>query len=858
MIGPMLVAAAVIAALWAVREGRRGHARHIGRALAAFALAVLAQRGMRALAGASAPAGVQATALALSALAGLVAWTALAWLAAFAPRRRDLFLRAPFAVIALLIALTGNWIGSAAFMLVAVLRFRWSAGLPTLRLFHLALGAAALVVVSGWRLTPLDPALTRPGPLAAALEFARWARVVSFGYLLVAVPRLLWAFLRDPSLGIRTAGRRLALSHVLVVAVPLALLGALWMFTTVLGVGNERAMVGARMVAAEGRQLEGALRAVLARSDGSDAALRALPRASADRWPGLGVWRVRDGAVARLAGDSLASAPALARWVAGLDSLPASGVVLLLEGSFLGAAARATSAPGLAAVALAPIDSVLTRAPSQVAGARLRLIVGAVSAAGGAVQLGADDISLAAAMPRDSLASGEHAPGPGTRRSSPDSARLARARASLRAFGLPDSLVQLDAAGTRGLRITSGGETYETKGLPRDSGDVPFLLQGHALVEGIILTRDGWVKTRPLLAASARPLEVLTGLYRNTRDDPLSLLPLGIVLALTLSALLVIVFDVVMVTGMGRSITAAIQALKVGARRLESGDLSHRIAVAGDDDLWEVASTFNQASAGLEHARELEKEAERLEGELALARRIQARLLPAGPPVIEGLEIAGLSEPAREVGGDYFDHIPLGDGRVMLVIADVSGKGVGAALLMSAFRASLMSQDSANSAPDALAGRLNEFLHRSVDPGKFVTAFVAFLDGRDGRLVYANAGHNPPVLLRRDGAHLMLTTGGLILGILPGSTFECGEAVLAPGDLVALYTDGVTEGANATGEQWGEERLLAALRARADAPCVGMARAIVDEVRAFEGESGPADDITLLVARRVAGPPASR
>jgi sigma-B regulation protein RsbU (phosphoserine phosphatase) len=252
----------------------------------------------------------------------------------------------------------------------------------------------------------------------------------------------------------------------------------------------------------------------------------------------------------------------------------------------------------------------------------------------------------------------------------------------------------------------------------------------------------------------------------------------------------------------------------------------------------------------LERARELEKEAERLENELELARRIQARLLPSGPPAVPGLEIAGVTEPAREVGGDYYDHIPLGDGRVLLVIADVSGKGVGAALLMSGFRASLMSQDCAATAPDALAGRLNDFLLSSVDPGKFVTAFVAFLDAASGRLVYANCGHNPPVLLRADGRHEMLTRGGLILGILPGSRFESGEATLAPGDLVLLYTDGVTEGATATGEQWGEERLLATLRERPGWPCADLVRGIAADVRAFEGASGPADDITLLAARR--------
>ena len=192
----------------------------------------------------------------------------------------------------------------------------------------------------------------------------------------------------------------------------------------------------------------------------------------------------------------------------------------------------------------------------------------------------------------------------------------------------------------------------------------------------------------------------------------------------------------------------------------------------------------------------------------------------------------------------------MGGGRVLLVIADVSGKGVPAALLMSAFRASLMSQEADGASPAQVAERLNAFLYRSVDPGKFVTAFMGFLDGATGRFVYANAGHNPPVLLRADGSVEWLATGGLILGILPECRFESGEAVLGTGDLLLLYTDGVTEGADAAGEQFGEDRLVASLRLLADRSCASVVSELVREVRAFEGTTGPADDVTLLAARR--------
>ncbi len=152
--------------------------------------------------------------------------------------------------------------------------------------------------------------------------------------------------------------------------------------------------------------------------------------------------------------------------------------------------------------------------------------------------------------------------------------------------------------------------------------------------------------------------------------------------------------------------------------------------------------------------------------------------------------------------------------------------------------------------PARVPGRVNEFLHRSVESGKFVTAFLGFLDADSGRLVYANAGHNPPALMRADGSVEWLSAGGLVLGIMPHSRFESGEAVLEPCDLLALYTDGVTEGANAEGEMWGDDRLVAALGRLQGGSCVEAAEALVREVRAFEGDTGPADDITVLMARR--------
>jgi sigma-B regulation protein RsbU (phosphoserine phosphatase) len=217
---------------------------------------------------------------------------------------------------------------------------------------------------------------------------------------------------------------------------------------------------------------------------------------------------------------------------------------------------------------------------------------------------------------------------------------------------------------------------------------------------------------------------------------------------------------------------------------------------------------------------------------------------------VPGLDLAGTSESAREVGGDYYDFLPLADGRVALVIADVSGKGVGAALLMSAFRASLLSQDLAREPVAGVLARLNHFLHHSVEPGKFVTAFLGVLDGPGGRLVYSNAGHNAPLVVSAGGAVTRLEAGGLILGIFEDAAYETGEAVLAPGDRLVLFTDGVTEAMDEQDELWGEERLVELVRAAADLDSAALLGRIVEAVRRFEGARGASDDVTLIVARR--------
>lgn len=256
--------------------------------------------------------------------------------------------------------------------------------------------------------------------------------------------------------------------------------------------------------------------------------------------------------------------------------------------------------------------------------------------------------------------------------------------------------------------------------------------------------------------------------------------------------------------------------------------------------------------AGLVEAR-IEKE--RLEEEMRLARSIQERLLPSDLPRSANLDLAALALASRHVAGDYFDLLPLPGDRLLVAVADVSGKGTPAALLMANLQAMLRLQahdfgDGADLA--AATARINRVVCENTEATAFITFFWGVLDTATGRLRYVNAGHNPPRLVRADGAVEPLEAGGLILGVLPHVRYEEGETALAPGDLLALYTDGVTEALSPADEEYTEDRLDAALvRHRARAADALLA-AVRDDVRAWADGRPFGDDLTLLVLKRTA------
>jgi len=258
-----------------------------------------------------------------------------------------------------------------------------------------------------------------------------------------------------------------------------------------------------------------------------------------------------------------------------------------------------------------------------------------------------------------------------------------------------------------------------------------------------------------------------------------------------------------------------------------------------------------QAAVAIERARLTREllERRRFEKELAVARDIQASFLPKRAPDVPGFELAGATQPHAEVGGDYFDFIRVSDSRLGIAIADVSGKGIPAALIMAGFRMSLLAEIRNEFALRAVMRKVNSLLHESTERDKFVTAFYGMLDFKNRVIVFANAGHNPPILLRLDGSIQYLLEGGVALGVLPDARYEERPLALQKGDILLFYTDGISEAESPEGEQYGTRRLEHALRRLAPGSAQEILKGIVDEVTAWAGERGVTDDLTLVVAK---------
>jgi predicted ester cyclase len=245
-------------------------------------------------------------------------------------------------------------------------------------------------------------------------------------------------------------------------------------------------------------------------------------------------------------------------------------------------------------------------------------------------------------------------------------------------------------------------------------------------------------------------------------------------------------------------------------------------------------------------------ERERIEQELLVARRIQQASLPKEVPKLEGWRISPFYQPAREVGGDFYDFHPLSEGRLGLVVGDATGKGVPAALVMASTRSMLRAVAQDSNSPGDVLSRVNDLLATDIPPNMFVTCFYAIFDPRSGRLSYANAGHDLPYLHHRSGDAEELRARGMPLGLMPRMSYEEKESVLAPGEGVLFYTDGLIEAHNSQGEMFGAPRLRSLLSERPEAGR-SLSATLMEELKRFTGEGREQeDDITLLTLERSA------
>ncbi|MDX1546909.1 MAG: GAF domain-containing SpoIIE family protein phosphatase [Rhodothermales bacterium] len=251
--------------------------------------------------------------------------------------------------------------------------------------------------------------------------------------------------------------------------------------------------------------------------------------------------------------------------------------------------------------------------------------------------------------------------------------------------------------------------------------------------------------------------------------------------------------------------------------------------------------------------REQELALRRMRREMRLAHEIQTSLLPSTPPEVAGYAFAGVSRPAQSVGGDFFDYLPLPDGRLGLCVADVSGKGLPAALLMATVQATL--RGLAAVTPDAgeVLARTNALLRPRLRRGSFVTLFYGILDAETHRLSVANAGHNRPLRCTPAGQAEPIEHGGPALGLLPDARYTEAVLTLAPGETVLIFSDGVTEAMNATHEQFGDEQLARLLTTHADSAPAALIEHVTAAVHRHAGGAPPSDDLTLLCFRRSAG-----
>jgi sigma-B regulation protein RsbU (phosphoserine phosphatase) len=423
------------------------------------------------------------------------------------------------------------------------------------------------------------------------------------------------------------------------------------------------------------------------------------------------------------------------------------------------------------------------------------------------------------------------------------------------------NLMERYTPGTQqGVIYSSGGEQYRVARLivarNRALQSATFWLDAPVNVvsslNSVFVAREGRVELlRPVLAVfNVRPSRLMSRIlisFGELRDYYfLFFILAGIVFLLIEVAALA--------TGivLTRRITRAVADLYRGTQYVQAGDFSHRVQIERRDQLGELGESFNQMTGSISGLIEEQNKRQRLENEISIAREVQNQLFPRTLPSVPGVEIEAICKAARSVSGDYYDFIQLSPTHVAVAIADISGKGISAALLMASLQAALRSQmlleGSEHVSTAELVSRLNKHLVRNTGDDRFATFFIAVYDSSTRTLRYTNAGHLPAFLISNGSAEL-LDKGGMVLGVFEDYVYEEGSLKIGSGALLVGYSDGLVEPENVYGEEFGIPRLKeAAIRVQGAAPLM-VAESLMAAVEEWAGTPEQADDMTVIVAR---------
>jgi sigma-B regulation protein RsbU (phosphoserine phosphatase) len=412
----------------------------------------------------------------------------------------------------------------------------------------------------------------------------------------------------------------------------------------------------------------------------------------------------------------------------------------------------------------------------------------------------------------------------------------------------------------RGVLYSSGEKQYRVAGRiiasNRALQPAMFWLDSPVNVvsrlDSVFVAKDGTVDpTRPLLAVSnARPSRLNARIFTSLGELRSSY----VIFFVLVGIIFLLIEAVAWTTGivLTRRITGAVADLYKATQFVQSGDFSHRIKVERMDQLGVLADSFNQMASSIGTLIEEQNRRQRLENEISIAREVQNQLFPSTLPSVPGVEIEAICKAARSVSGDYYDFIQLSPTHVAIAIADISGKGISAALLMASLQAALRSQalteGSEYLSTADLVARLNRHLVRNTGDDRFATFFIAVYDSATRTLRYTNAGHLPSFLICNGSARL-LDKGGMVLGVLEDYVYEQGELRVAPDSLLIGYSDGLVEPENVYGEEFGIARLKeAAIRVQSAKPLV-VAESLMSAAEEWAGTPEQADDMTVIVTR---------